>query len=206
MPDIETREIRVMIADDHPVVRAGLVRLLTDAPGINVTCEAGDGDALLARIESAPADVLLIDISMPGPGFLKTLQTVQAKRPGLPVLVLSVHPAVQYEQRALDAGARGYVTKDRSPEELEQAIRVVHGGGIYQGAGPATPLPHSTLSSREYQVLCLIGGGLGVTEIGADLALSPKTVSTYRSRILKKLELKNNADLMRYVIQHGLEG
>lgn len=200
-----TTAIRIMIADDHPVVRAGIVRLLEEASDLSVTCEAEDGEALLRQVADAPADVLLLDVSMPGPGFLETMHQLRARRPGLPVLVLSVHPDSEYAHRALEAGARGYVCKDRSPEELADAIRTVHRGDLYRHAANGPTLPHDALSAREFQILCHIGSGIGVTEIATNLNLSPKTVSTYRSRLLAKLGLSNNADIMRYVIQHGLE-
>lgn len=207
--------IRLCIADDHPVVRAGLRQIIEDEPGMEVVGEAADGDALLATIGRMPADVLLLDVSMPGPGFLEVLKALKQSQPRLPVLVLSVHPEDQYAVRALRAGAGGYLTKDHSPEQLVAAIRKVHRGGKYVSASLAERLavgleigaegwPHEKLSDREYDVLCQLGSGRTVKEISEQLGLSPKTVSTYRSRILEKMKLAGNADLVRYASQHGL--
>jgi two-component system invasion response regulator UvrY len=207
--------IRLCIADDHPVVRAGLRQIIEDEPGMEVVGEAADGDQLLATIGRMPADVLLLDVSMPGPGFLEVLKSLRQAHPRLPVLVLSVHPEDQYAVRALRAGAAGYLTKDHSPEELVAAIRKVHRGGKYVSASLAERLavgleigtdgwPHEKLSDREYDVLCQLGSGRTVKEISEQLGLSPKTVSTYRSRILEKMKLAGNADLVRYASQHGL--
>jgi DNA-binding NarL/FixJ family response regulator len=207
--------IRLCIADDHPVVRAGLRQIIEDEPGMEVVGEAADGNQLLATIGRMPADVLLLDVSMPGPGFLEVLKALKQAQPRLPVLVLSVHPEDQYAVRALRSGAAGYLTKDHSPEELVAAIRKVHRGGKYVSASLAERLavgleigaegwPHEKLSDREYDVLCQLGSGRTVKEISEQLGLSPKTVSTYRSRILEKMKLAGNADLVRYASQHGL--
>ena len=207
--------IRLFIADDHPVVRAGLRGIIDGEPDFEVVGEARDGGDMLARIGRTPADVLLLDVSMPGPGFLEVLSCLRQDHPRVAVLVLSVHPEDQYAVRALRAGAAGYLTKDHSPEELVAAIRKVHRGGKYVSPSLAEKLavgleigaassPHEQLSNREYDVLCLLGSGRTVKEIASRLALSPKTVSTYRARVLEKMKLATNADLVRYAAQHGL--
>jgi two-component system, NarL family, invasion response regulator UvrY len=207
--------IRLLIADDHPVVREGLRRIVADDPGLQVVGEAVDGDGVLALISRQPTDVVLLDVSMPGPGFLQVLERLRAEHPGVKVLVLSVHPEEQYAVRALRAGAAGYLTKDHSPEQLIEAIRRVHRGGKYVSPTLAERLAtdlaaggpqaaHELLSHREYDVLCLLGSGRTVKEISAELDLSPKTVSTYRARLLEKMRLTGNADLVRYASRHGL--
>jgi DNA-binding NarL/FixJ family response regulator len=207
--------IRLFIADDHPVVRAGLRGIVEGEPDFEVVGEACDGGDMLARIGRTPAEVLLLDVSMPGPGFLEVLRVLRQDHPRVAVLVLSVHPEDQYAVRALRAGAAGYLTKDHSPEELVAAIRKVHRGGKYVSPSLAERLavgleigandsPHEQLSNREYDVLCLLGSGRTVKEIASRLALSPKTVSTYRARVLEKMKLATNADLVRYAAQHGL--
>jgi DNA-binding NarL/FixJ family response regulator len=207
--------IRLFIADDHPVVRAGLRGIIDGEADFEVVGEAYDGGDMLARIGRTPAEVLLLDVSMPGPGFLEVLRGLKQDHPRVAVLVLSVHPEDQYAVRALRAGAAGYLTKDHSPEELVAAIRKVHRGGKYVSPSLAEKLavglesgadgsPHERLSNREYDVLCLLGSGRTVKEIASRLALSPKTVSTYRARVLEKMKLATNADLVRYAAQHGL--
>ncbi|MCU0635684.1 MAG: response regulator transcription factor [Gemmatimonadaceae bacterium] len=208
--------IRVLIADDHPIVRAGLTGIVADEADIRIIGEAASGDDLLERVGRLPVDVVLLDVSMPGPGLIPVLDTLRTTHPSVRVLILSVHPEEQYATRALRAGARGYLTKDHSPTELVSAIRKVHAGGRYIsaslaerlaaeiGAGATDALPHERLSNREFDVLCLLGSGRTVTEIAQLLALSVKTVSTYRSRLLAKLPADTNADLVRYVVAHGL--
>ncbi|HKC46617.1 MAG TPA: response regulator transcription factor [Gemmatimonadales bacterium] len=208
---------RLLIADDHPIVREGLRRVVEDAPGggITVVGEASDGDELLAQVGSVDADIVLLDITMPGPGFVETIQRLKALRPRIRVLVLSVQPEDQFAVRALKAGASGYVSKNLSPEQLVTAIHEVVRGGRYVSPTLAQKLaavvadgadrpPHEGLSAREYQVLCLIGAGKSVKEIAAAMELSVKTVSTYRTRILEKTTLKSNAEIIRYTVEHGL--
>jgi two-component system, NarL family, invasion response regulator UvrY len=208
--------IRVIIADDHPIVRAGLTSVVADESDIAIIGESASGDALLEQLSRLPADVVLLDVSMPGPGLVPLLETLRTAHPSVRVLVLSVHPEEQYATRALRAGARGYLTKDHSPTELVSAIRKVFAGGRYVsaslaerlameiGAGVADVLPHERLSNREFDVLCLLGSGRTVTEIAQLLTLSVKTVSTYRSRLLAKMPADSNAELIRYVVTHGL--
>jgi two-component system, NarL family, invasion response regulator UvrY len=207
--------IRLFIADDHPIVRAGLTGIVADEGDITVVGDAASAAELMERIRKAPADVLLMDVSMPGPGMVPLLEQLQAEHPTIRVLVLSVHPEEQYATRALRAGARGYLTKDHSPAELVAAIRKVHSGGRYVSATLAERLaaelnsgtdgpPHIRLSDREFEVLCLLGSGRTVSEIAAALTLSVKTVSTYRVRLLDKLSARSNAELVRYVVTNGL--
>jgi DNA-binding NarL/FixJ family response regulator len=208
---------RLLIADDHPIVREGLRRVVEDAPGggITVVGEASDGDELLAQVATVNPDVVLLDITMPGPGFVETIQRLKALLPRIRILVLSVQPEDQFAVRALKAGASGYVSKNLSPEHLVTAIHEVIRGGRYVSASLAQRLaaavadgadrpPHEGLSAREYQVLCLIGAGKSVKEIAAAMDLSVKTISTYRTRILEKTTLKSNAEIIRYTVEHGL--
>jgi two-component system invasion response regulator UvrY len=207
--------IRLLIADDHPIVREGLKRIIADCPDMKLVGEATGGDEAVAKCGSVNVDVILLDVSMPGPGFLETMRRLRKEHPGVRVLVLSVHPEDQYAVRALRLGASGYLTKDHSPTELAGAIRRAYRGGKYVTESLAErlafelevdreTLPHSVLSDREYQVLCNLGAGTSVKETAAELGLSPKTVSTYRTRVLAKMKLKTNAELIRYVIKHGL--
>jgi DNA-binding NarL/FixJ family response regulator len=207
--------IRLLIADDHPVVREGLRRIVQDAPGLEVVGEVASGPELLERLPRLPADIVLLDVTMPGPGFLEVLQRLRSEHPTVAVLVLSVHPEDQYAVRALRAGASGYLTKDHSPEELTEAIRRVYRGHKYVSpqlaerlatdlAAGARDHRHELLSDREYEVLCLLGSGRTVKDIARSLKLSPKTVSTYRTRVLEKMRASSNADLVRYAALNGL--
>ena len=207
--------IKVVVVDDHAVVREGLKRIVSESGGMTVTGEAADGLEAMRVIKSEPCDVVLLDITMPNKSGLDVLKELHAESPRLPVLVLSVHPEDQYAVRVLRAGAAGYVTKESAPAKLVQAIRKVVRGGKYVSPSLAERLvfdlgadkdkaPHELLSDREYQVLCLISSGKTVTQIANELALSIKTVSTYRVRILEKLKMKNNAEMTRYAIQEGL--
>lgn len=207
--------IRLLIADDHPIVREGLRRIAAEHPGISVVAEAASADEALKRISDTAVDVMLLDVSMPGPSFIEVLQEVRRDHSSIRVLVLSVHPEDQWAVRALRAGAAGYLTKDHSPEQLIEAIRKVYRGGKYVSAALAERLatgletgsaiaPHESLSDREFEVMQALGAGLSVKDVAAGLKLSPKTVSTYRARILEKMQMETNADLVRYVNDHGL--
>jgi DNA-binding NarL/FixJ family response regulator len=207
--------IRLLIADDHPIVREGLRRIAAEHPEVDVVAEAASADEALARVADTPVDMVLLDVSMPGPSFIEVLTGIRRDHPSVKVLVLSVHPEDQWAVRALRAGAAGYLTKDHSPEQLIEAIRKVHRGGKYVSESLAerlasgleqggTAAMHEALSDREYEVLRALGSGLSVKEVAARLGLSPKTVSTYRTRILEKMQMQGNAELVRYVSDHQL--
>ncbi len=208
--------IRLLIADDHPVVREGLKRIVAEYPDMQVVGEASDGNEALAKSKQGNVEVLLLDVAMPGPGFLDTMRRLNTETPNLRVLVLSIHPEEHYAVRALRAGAAGYLTKERSPEELAVAIRRVYQGRKYitsslaeklaseLGPAPEEAPPHKGLSDREYEVFYRLAAGKSVKEVAFDLGLSPKTVSTYRARVLEKMKLRNNGELIRYAIQNGL--
>ena len=208
--------IRVMLADDHNIVREGLRRIIEESDGIRVVAEAADGHEALGLIASSAPDVAVIDISMPGLDGLEVIGRIRAEHPGLPVLVLTMHEEEQYVVRAITAGAMGYVTKRSASEELVQAIRKVHSGGRYLTESAAESLavrlargrenmgPLDSLSNREIQVLGRLARGQTNREIAEAYFLSTKTVDTYRSRLLRKLHLRNNADLSRFAIQTGL--
>ena len=207
--------IRVAIADDHPIVRQGLRRIASDGAGISVAGEAATAVELFRLLAGAPVDVVLLDVSMPGSTFVETVREVREKHPSIQVLVLSVHPEDQWAMRALRAGAAGYLTKDHSPEQLVEAIHRVARGGRYVSATLAETLaglvdlgraraPHEQLSDREFEVLRSLGSGLAVKDVAERLRLSAKTISTYRSRLLQKMGLSSNADLIRYVRENEL--
>jgi DNA-binding NarL/FixJ family response regulator len=207
--------IRIFIADDHPIVRQGLRRIVEADAGLAISGEASDAAALFAALAAAPTDLVLLDVSMPGAPFLETLRELRTRHPTIRVLVLSVHPEDQWAVRALRAGASGYLTKDHSPDQLLGAVRRVYRGGKYvsptlaehlagQVDGDGQGAPHELLSDREFEVMRRLGSGLTVSQIAGELALSPKTVSTYRARILEKMSVASNADLVRYAARHGL--
>jgi DNA-binding NarL/FixJ family response regulator len=206
---------KIIIADDHPIVRAGMKQIISEASDLLVADEADDGRKLLSKIREEHFDVVILDITMPRMDGLDVLKQLKIEKPKLPVIVLSVHPEDQYALRVLKAGASGYVTKASAPDELINAIRKVRRGGKYISATIAEKLafqldadfeemPHEALSDREYQVLCLLASGKTVTEIAAELTLSVKTVSTYRARIIEKMDMKNNAELIHYAVQNKL--
>lgn len=207
--------IRIVVADDHPIVRSGLRRMVEQEHDLEMVSEAGSADALFAVLQEVAADVLLLDVGMPGPGVLEVLRRVRGAHPTLRTLVLSVYPEEQYGLRTLRAGAAGYLTKDQSPELLAQAIRHVHGGNRFVSPALADRLVerlergyaaarHELLSEREFVVLLGLGEGQTVADIAQALGVSPKTVSTYRARLLEKLGLCTNGDLVRYVREQQL--
>ena len=211
----EAGVIRVVLADDHPVFRAGLRRTLEEAGGIRVVGEAASGDEALRALRAGRVDVLALDVFMPGMGFIDLLRRVRADHPGTRVLVVSMQPEEQCAVRAFRAGAAGYLPKDRPAEALVTAVRTVAEGRrffspalaerLISGLDPTSArLPHETLSDREYEVLCLIGAGRSVKEIAYGLALSPKTVGTYRTRLMRKMGADSSAELVRYAVQQGL--
>ncbi len=209
--------IRVLVADDHPVVRGGIKQALSDSLAGVVIGEACTVQELFEQVEGRRWDVIILDITMPGGGGLEALKRLKQERPSVPVLMLSVYSEDQFAVRAIQAGASGYLTKKSLPEELVRAVKTVLGGGKYLTPTVADLLathlqhnesdapPHTRLSDREYQVFRALVRGKTVSEIAEELALSIKTVSTYRTRILEKLDVKTNTDLARYAFRHHLE-
>ena len=207
--------IRILVADDHAIVRQGLKQIVADTPDLVVTGEAERGREVLEKVSKDDYDVVLLDITMPDKTGLEVLEELKRIKPDLPVLILSMHPEDQYAIRAIRAGASGYVTKAGVPDELVTAIRKVSIGSkyispslaeklaVYLETGAQRPL-HQVLSDREYRVMCLIASGKTVKEIAEELFLSVKTVSTYRSRVLQKMKMKNNAQLTHYCVQNQL--
>ncbi len=206
---------RILIADDHAIVRDGLRRILQSAPGIEVAGEAVDGNEVMARVREGGFDLLLLDMSMPGKSGIELIKWTLATRPELAVLVLSMHQEEQYAVRAIRAGASGYVTKESASALLVAAIRKVAEGGMYISSGVAEQLahtlrpqaseqPHQSLSDREYEVFGLLVAGASVSDIAARLHLSGKTVSTHKARILEKMRMDSVADLVRYAMTHKL--
>ncbi len=210
-----TEKLRVLLADDHAIIRDGLKQILADTDDLAVAGEAANGIELMQQVRDHDWDVLVLDISMPGRSGLELIHLVKAEKPLLPILVFSMHHEEQYAVRALQAGAQGYLTKESDGELLVAAIRRVAKGSVYlsdkvaelmvRGIRPASEtLPHQLLSDREYQVFNMLVAGRGLTEIGAELSLSVKTISTHKTHILQKMNLANSSDLIRYAIAHGL--
>ncbi len=207
--------IRVLLADDHTIVRAGLKELLSETGDITVSGEANDGAEALARIRESDYDVAVLDMSMPGRSGIELIRQVKRERPRLSILVLSMHSEEQYAVRALKAGASGYLTKESAADQLVAAIRRIAAGGAFVTPETAQRLaldvstagaaaPHTLLSDREFQVLRLIADGKSVSEIAKQLTLSVKTISTHKTRIMRKMRLANQAELIRYAIEHEL--
>lgn len=207
--------IKILIADDHAIVREGMKQMLAGVPDMVVADEASSGQEALNKIWKGDFDVVVLDIAMPGKSGLDTLKELKSEKPRLPVLILSMYPEEQYAVRVLKAGASGYLTKESAPDELVAAIRRISQGKKYISSSLAEKLAvdldadakkpfHEALSDREFQVLCLIASGKTVGEIAEKLSLSVKTISTYRTRILEKMHMKNNAELTYYAIQHHL--
>lgn len=203
--------IDLLVVDDHTIFRAGIARLMSDEPDIRVTGEAADAAEALARVRERRYDVVLLDINLKARNGFETLAAIRVERPRLPVIMLSMYVEAQYARMALRARANAYLSKDTSPDELLRAIRQVAGGGVYvaPGAAPcaaddeAAP-PHQALSPREMQVMQKIACGVPLTAIGVQMCVSVKTISTHRSRILDKLGLASNAELVQYALRHGL--
>ncbi|WP_322014621.1 response regulator transcription factor [Paraburkholderia sp. J12] len=207
--------IRLLLVDDHTIFREGLKRLLAEQHEFDVVAEAGDASEALGRLREQPVDVALLDVNMPGRSGLDMLPSLRAEWPSMPVIVLSMYPAEQYAMRAFQGGASGYVTKDMDAMALVESIRSVAKGGRYvtpavancliDGFGrPSEAAAHQQLSSREYEIMLLIVRGIRLTEIGRQMYLSVKTVSTYRTRVLRKLGVSSNAELARYALEHRL--
>lgn len=210
-----SKPIRVLIADDHAIVRQGLRQILSDTPDLTVAGEAENGVQAVQMVRGGEWDVVLMDVSMPDRNGIDALKLIKKEFPRLPVLILSMYPEEQYAIRALRAGAAGYLTKQSAPDLLVTAIRQVASGKKYvspslaeelaNAIGEDTERPaHEKLSDREYQTLCMIASGKTPTEIAEALNLSVKTVSVYRARLLEKMHLRNNAELTHYGLKHGL--
>lgn len=208
--------IRVLIADDHSIFRIGLKRTLESAPDMVVAGEAATGEETLVKARQSNPNVVLLDVSMPGRGGVETAQELKRVNPRVRVLMLTMHPEDQYAVLCLKLGADGYITKDVPPEVLLEAVRKVASGRKYVSSNLAERLAtdlsgtgdrpaHELLSSREFEVMRKIAAGRTTGEIAAELHLSVKTVSTYRSRVLQKMNLKTNADIMHYAFRAGLE-
>lgn len=207
--------IRVLICDDHPIVLEGLRQIIEDTPDMKVSGKASNSQEVVQAFARRNCDVVILDLTMPGRNGLDSLKELKKERPSVPVLILSMHPEEQFAVRTLKAGADGYLTKESAPEKLIEAIRKVYEGGKYLSMDLAEQLAieiqkgpnrnsHEILSDREFQVLRLLAKGKTITDIAADLAISVKTVSTYRSRILEKINIKTNVEMTHYAIQHGL--
>ncbi|MCF8032236.1 MAG: response regulator transcription factor [Desulfarculaceae bacterium] len=207
--------IKVLLADDHSIVRAGLRSLIEDTGDMEVLVEAADGREAIKQAMDNPVDVAVVDLSMPGMDGLEVINRLTASKPELPIIVLTMHEEEQYVVRSISAGAKGYITKRSAPEQLVSAIRQVHGGGRYLSQEAAELLalrvargergsPLDSLSNREVQVLRALALGQTNREIAEAYHISVKTVDTYRFRLLKKLNLRNNADLSRFAISQGL--
>jgi DNA-binding NarL/FixJ family response regulator len=207
--------IKILIADDHPIVREGLRQVIEKSPDMKVAGEALNGQEVLDRVFAEPWDVLILDFSMPGKSGFDVIQELHREKPKLPILVLSMHPENELAPRLLKAGAAGYLNKESAPKELVNAILKVHQGGRYVSAELAEKLaedlgrgagkkPHELLSDREYQVLLRIAAGRTPHEIAGEFSISVKTVRTYRERIMQKLSVKNDVEITRYAIDNGL--
>ena len=209
--------MKILVADHQPVVRHGLKQILSDEFEKLLVSEAANAADFLEKVRKQKWDLVILDVALPGRSWMDLLKKVQCTRPGLPVLIFSMHGDHRFAMRALKAGAAGYVTKESAPEELTKAVQRVLTGGRFVSAAFAEKLAldldldgekpaHEMLSDREYRVMCMIAAGKAAKEIAGELSLSIKTISTYRARILQKTKLKNNADLIRYAIENRLDG
>jgi DNA-binding NarL/FixJ family response regulator len=207
--------MHILIADDHAVVRRGLREILADVLPSADFSEAGNGDEVLSRLGQSQISMLVLDINMPGRSGMDILRDVKHTFPRLPVIILSCQPEEQYAVRCLRAGAAAYINKESAPEELAMATKKIMSGGRYVSASLAEKLisnldetadkpPHESLSDREHEVMKMIAAGVPLTEIGERLHVSVKTISSYRARIMEKMQMKSNAELTRYAMTHGL--
>jgi DNA-binding NarL/FixJ family response regulator len=208
-------QIRILIADDHEIVRAGFAQFIADQGDMQVTAEASTGDEVIEKVRREDFDVVLLDISMPNKNGIDCLRIIRQSRPELAVLILSGYPEAHYAVNMLRSGANGYISKNAPPEELIRAIRVVARGKRYLSETaadlvsaelerPTDKKLHETLSEREFQIFRKLAAGQSPTQIAEELHLSVKTVSTYRARVLEKMNLKTNADLTYYAIKNAL--
>jgi len=207
--------LKILIADDHPIMRDGLRQILSTSADIVIAAEAGSGDEVMARLKQEDFDVLVLDLSMPGISGIELIKRVVLEKPKQHILILSMHKEELYAVRTLKAGASGYLCKDSASNQLIPAIRKVASGGRFVSPDVAESLamevspqhhnlPHTQFSDREFQIFRMIAAGRSIPEIAEALMLSVKTVSTYKSRILEKLQLSNAAELIRYGLKHGL--
>lgn len=207
--------IRIVIADDHEIVRAGLKQIISDDEDMEVLGESNNGENLIELVKKNDYDVVLLDLKMQGISGIDVIKHIKVIKPDLPIIVLSMHAEDQYAVRTIKAGASGYITKETAAESLITAVRRVVAGGKYISqtlaetladsiAGGGTELPHEKLTDREFQVMSMIASGKTVSEIGSELFLSVKTISTYRQRILEKMNMKNNSELTHYAIKNNL--
>ncbi len=207
--------IKVLVADDHAIVRRGLRQILSETPDIMVAGEASTAPEVMTLVREQRWTVVILDISLPGATGLQLLVDVKREKADTPVLVLTAHPEEQYAVRAIRAGAAGFLNKESAPEKLIEAVRKVAGGGRYVSAELAETLasvlageskgePHERLSDREFEIFKLLASGKTVSEVALMLALSVKTVSTHRARLLRKMEMRTNAELTHYAVRNGL--
>jgi DNA-binding NarL/FixJ family response regulator len=207
--------IRIVIADDHAIVREGLKRIVSEVSEMRVVGEAGEGGQVMQLVRELDFDILVLDLSMPGRSGMELIKLIRSEKPKLRILVLSMHHELQYAVRAIKSGASGYLTKESAPSQLEQAIRKIAAGGAYVTAEVAEQLalgampgsethPHESLSDREFEVFRMLATGVSVTDIAAQLKLSVKTVSTHKANLMQKMGLQNSSELIRYAIKHGL--
>ena len=207
--------IRVLIADDHTLVRDGLRHILESAHGFEVTGEAADSAGALALVRTHEAEVILLDLSMPGRSGLDMIKQIKDEKPALRILVLTMHAEEQYAVRAFKSGASGYLTKESAAAELVSAVTKIAVGGVYVSLtmaekfalnlnAPQTALPHQQLSDREFDVFKRLVAGVSISEIANQLCVSSKTVSTYKTRVMEKLQISTEAALIRYAIKHRL--
>jgi DNA-binding NarL/FixJ family response regulator len=207
--------IKIVIADDHAIVREGLKRIVAAVDDMEVVGEAADGSEVMQRVRKSDFDVLVLDLSMPGRSGMDLIKLVHAEKPKLRILVLSMHGELQYAVRAIRAGARGYLSKESAPTQLVQVLRQIAAGGAFisaevaehlaLGVMPSEPAAaHESLSDREFEVFRSLADGVSVTDIAARLKLSVKTISTHKANLMQKMGLENQSELIRYAIQHGV--
>ena len=207
--------IRILIADDHAIIRDGLKQIISFVPEMQVVGEAEDGEDVLAKVRALDLDVIVLDMSMPGRSGIALIQQINAMKPQLPILVLSMHQESQYAVQAMRAGASGYITKNTASSQLIEGIRKVAAGGTFVSAAiseklikqlhkPETDLPHTTLTPREFQIFNMLVEGHSVNDIARILSLSNKTISTHKAAILQKMDASTTANLVYYALKHGL--
>lgn len=215
MEAMDQEKIRILIADDHSIVRNGIIKILSSSlPNVDFS-EASDATEVLRTLDQAKWNVVILDINMPGRSGMDVLKEIKSRYPSLPVVIFSMYPEDQFAVRAMKAGASAYLTKDISSRELEKAIKTILSGELYYTTSIAALITnelrdtqdkhsHQALSNREYQVFLLIAGGMNVSDIARKLSLSVKTISVYRAIILKKMNLKNNAEITHYAFKHNM--